>query len=367
MSTPTRLEELIRHRIEVDGPLPLDRYMELCLSHPTLGYYMHGEPIGVGGDFITAPEISQMFGELIGIWCANVWQMMGSPELLRLVELGPGRGTLMADIARIAERVPGFAESVRLHLVETSPTLIQIQQERLAGKGAQWHPAVDAVPEGPCIILANEFFDALPIRQFEWRHDGWSERGVGVKADGTLGFGLIPHSAPPPSWALPAGPREDGTILEVSEIQTTLAGQVGAHIQAHGGALLIIDYGYVEVAYGDSLQALRMHRSVSPLEDPGDCDLTAHVSFASLARALRQTGVKVSRALTQAQFLNALGLTLRAERLKGSANERQRAMIDSAAARLTASGPTGMGELFKVLAAWHPSLPALVPFTSEAL
>ena len=334
--------------IRQNGPIGVDRYMALCLGHPVHGYYRTRDPLGAQGDFTTAPEISQMFGELIGAWTAYVHGLMGRPDPLILVELGPGRGTLMADALRaLRAAAPGLR--VAPHLVETSPVLRAAQERALAGTGAAWHAAIDTLPEGPAIILANEFFDCLPVRQFERRPTGWHERQVGLGPQDGFVFGL----APEPSPGLDAdGP--EGALLSVPAAGLALMRALAQRVRNAGGALLAIDYGHVQPGFGDTLQAVAGHRFADPLAAPGEADLTHHVDFAALARAAASQGAAVHGPVEQGDFLFALGLRARAERLKTRATEDQAAAIDGAVARLTDPNRRGMGSLFKVLAVSGP-------------
>ena len=358
----TPLETTIRDIIAREGPIPISRYMELCLSDPTHGYYMTRDPLGVAGDFITAPEISQMFGELIGLWAAAVWQTYPARAELHLIELGPGRGTLMADMLRVARIVPGFADALRVHLVETSPALRRQQQAVLAAFDVPitWHDGVDDLPWAPFVVIANEFFDALPIEQAVKVPGGWRRRCIGIDGD-HLAFTLDPEiiwcdeeKLPPPLRA--AAP---GAVLEwrSEAIPRHLARRASAF-----GTVLVIDYGYAGSAIGDTLQAVANHRFVDPLDRPGEADLTAHVDFSALRRAATSEGAASENAvvygpLTQGAFLRRLGIEERARKLKAGGRAEQAATIDAALARLTEGGPTGMGELFKVMAIAHPAIP----------
>ncbi|MCJ2122229.1 class I SAM-dependent methyltransferase [Methylobacterium sp. J-077] len=343
---------LIRH----GGPIGIDRYMALCLGHPVHGYYRTRDPLGAQGDFTTAPEISQMFGELIGAWTAYVHGRIGQPDPLVLVELGPGRGTLMEDALRaLRAAVPGA--EVRPHLVETSPVLRAAQERALTGTGATWHAGLETLPEGPAIVLANEFFDCLPVRQFERRATGWHERQVGLGPEGDLVFGLAPDATP----GLDAdGP--EGALLSVPGVGLALMRQLARRLREAGGALLAIDYGHVRPGFGDTLQALSGHRFADPLAAPGAADLTHHVDFAALAKAAQAEGAVVQGPEAQRDFLLALGLNARAERLKTRATAAQAAAIDSAVHRLTDASRGGMGSLFKVLAVSGPALGPLPGF-----
>ena len=221
----TPLEQQIIKTIRQDGPMALDRYMSLCLAHPEHGYYMSRDPFGRGGDFTTAPEISQMFGELIGIWCVSSWQTLQVPDPFHLIELGPGRGTLMADLLRAAKVMPGFHDSVQVHMVESSPVLRVLQEKTLAGAGLHvtWHENVGSLPEEPAIIVGNEFFDALPVQQLQRGESGWHERVVGLDDDGALQIGLASDQVPDavvPAWARDAETRD---IAEISPARADYA------------------------------------------------------------------------------------------------------------------------------------------------
>ena len=350
----TALAAEIRERIRRDGPLSVAAYMELCLNHPSHGYYRRGRPIGAAGDFITAPEVSQMFGELIGLWCAAVWQSMGRPRPVRLVELGPGRGTLLADALRAAETVPAFRAAVNLHLVETSETLRAAQAALLGDARPAWHERFETVPPGPVLVVANEFFDALPIRQFERVGDTWRERMVTLAPDSeALGF-AVNGTACPDDARLGSAPA--GSIVERAPARDALAAALAARIETDGGAALIIDYGHAQPGIGDTLQAVKRHRRHGVLDDPGSADLTAHVDFSALAAAARGAGAAAFGPVPQGAFLQALGIDARAARLRQSASAEQAAAIDAALRRLTSANE--MGTLFKALAIAHPALGA---------
>jgi NADH dehydrogenase [ubiquinone] 1 alpha subcomplex assembly factor 7 len=351
----TPLEAEIRRIIAADGPMQVARYMELCLGHPRHGYYTTRDPLGAAGDFVTAPEVSQMFGELIGAWAATVWRQMGSPAGVKLIELGPGRGTLMADALRAARALPGFLDATTVHLVETSPALRARQQARLESAPTHWHDRIEDVPDGPCIAIANEFVDALPVDQLVCDRDGWHLRMVGVVAD-RLAYVVAPDPLrhPVDVDAVP------GAIQELRhDAPVALLAQ---RIARHGGAALIIDYGHGATATGDTLQAVRAHQFADPLADPGEADLTTQVDFAALARTAQRAGAATSGPLGQGEFLRRLGIAERAARLKASATAEQAAEIDAALTRLTAADQ--MGELFKVLAIADPKLGALPGFDS---
>src|SRR4051794_20419226 len=287
------MNELLRELREIiaqEGPISLERYVSLAVFHPRYGYYTTHEPFGASGDFVTAPEISQMFGELIGLWAAEVWRVAGSPLPLRLVELGPGRGTLMADALRAIRSVPGFRDAIAVHLVETSPRLIDIQRATLreADCPLHWHGSIEEVPAGPAIFIANEFFDALPVQHFVRTDKGWCERLVGLDDDGKLHWGLQPVAASGLRLAAP-----EGSAIEISPKARQIVRTLSQRIASEGAALMIIDYGYSETQTGETLQAVRGHRFVDPLQAPGECDLTAHVDFGALAREAEAADARV--------------------------------------------------------------------------
>jgi NADH dehydrogenase [ubiquinone] 1 alpha subcomplex assembly factor 7 len=362
----TPLEVEIRRLIAVDGPMSVAAFMGLCLGHPEHGYYMTRDPFGRGGDFVTAPEVSQMFGELIGLWAAAVWQAMGAPARLALVELGPGRGTLMADALRAVRVVPAFGAALSVHLVETSPVLQRLQQERLGGLDVPiaWHRDVAALPDGPLIVIANEFFDALPVHQAVKTTRGWHERMVGIDAAGALAFALHPDPIPGFAAIMPAGlaGAPAGAVYEwrSGAIVADLAGRVARN----GGAALMLDYGHVDSALGETLQAVGRHAFADPLTTPGALDLTAHVDFAALARMAERAGARVHGPVTQGAFLRRLGIEARAATLRAAATAAQAADVDAALARLTGPGQDAMGELFKAIAFADSGSGALPGFDS---
>jgi len=357
------LETEIRRLIAVAGPMPVAEYMRLCLTHPQYGYYITRDPLGTKGDFTTAPEISQMFGELIGLWMASVWQQMGSPENLRVVELGPGRGTLILDALRAARVVKEFQSAVVLHLVEISPRLTELQQKRLATLDLPmlWHTALTDVPAGPIIIIANEFLDALPIHQAVKRADGWHERVVQIASDGKLAFGAARDPLLHFERTLPLQLRQSpqGSIYEWRA--DALAIEIGRRVRSEGAAL-IIDYGHDRQGLGETLQAVAGHSFAEPLEAPGQADLTAHVDFTAIAQSAEIVGARVHGPVMQQDFLRRLGVDKRAAALKARAPRDKAIEVDRALARLTATGPRGMGELFKVLGIADAKLGSLPGF-----
>ncbi len=351
------LEELLARRIRTQGPLTVAEFMAEALGHPEYGYYATRDPLGRGGDFTTAPEISQVFGELIGLWCVDLWDRAGRPAPFILAELGPGRGTLMADALRAARIVPQFLTALRLHLVETSPMLRQAQHRALKPFAPIWHDSIASLPGGPRLLIANEFLDALPIRQLVKTATGWHEKLIGLSAEAdSLAFALSP--GPAPSAALvPAELRDapPGSVCEISPAALAVADTIARHVVAEGGAALIIDYGHVKRGCGDTLQAVRRHQRHHPLDAPGEADLTAHVDFAALADIAAAAGATVRGPVTQGEFLQGLGIAARAERLIVGATPAQAADIGTACRRLIDGKE--MGNLFKVLCIAGPTMP----------
>ena len=362
MTTP--LETEIRRRIALAGPMPVRQFMALCLTHPEHGYYMTRDPLGRAGDFVTSPEVSQIFGELLGLWAAAVWQSMGSPENVRLVELGPGRGTMMLDAMRAAQVVPAFRNALVVHLIEISPALRARQEETLKGIGAPmlWHDSFEEVPPGPAIVLANEFFDALPVYQAVKQINGWYERMVEIDQHGTFAFSIADEPMPLFEQLLPPAVRNAplGAIFEWRA--DTLALEIGRRIMREGGAALVIDYGHLESAAGETFQAVGRHGFADPLGTPGQVDLTAHVDFHALGLAAESMGVRAHGPLDQAEFLRRMGVERRATALKAAVTPDKASDIDVAVARLTGEGRTGMGKLFKAIAFADPKLAALPGF-----
>ena len=357
----TALGAEIRERIRRDGPIGVDTYMALCLNHPEHGYYRRGRPIGAGGDFITAPEVSQMFGELIGLWCAAVWQSMGRPGRVALVELGPGRGTLLADALRAAKTLPPFRDAIEVHLVESSASLRAEQADRLGDARPTWHEGFETVPAGPVLVIANEFLDALPVRQFERVGSTWRERVVTLSPSArTLRFAAMDAAC---AEAAGLGIAPAGAIAERAPAREALAATLAARIEAEGGAALIVDYGHERPGLGDTLQAVKRHRRHDVLDDPGTADLTAHVDFSALAAAAQREGASVFGPVPQGRFLRTLGIDARAARLRQGSIPEQAAEIDAALRRLT--GAHGMGALFKAMAIAHRALVSLPGFETE--
>ncbi len=359
------LETMIRKQIATSGPMPVSRYMQLCLTHPDYGYYLKRDPLGRGGDFITAPEVSQMFGELIGLWAASVWNAMGMPHEVKFIELGPGRGTMMADALRAVRILPAFHEAISVHLVEASPTLREKQREKLAEAAyVEWYDSIDEVPEGPAIILANEFFDALPIHQAVKQDDGWHERTIEIDDD-ILAYGIAKDPIPRFEVLLPPVVRAapNGAIFEWrpdNEIMT-----IARRLRDQGGAALIIDYGHLRSDAGDTFQAVAKHAFANPLKNAGLADVTAHVDFQALARAAEDVGARAHGPVEQGAFLNRLGIENRAQALMKSATEDGQKLITAGLSRLTGPSPEGMGSLFKVLGVSHPSIETLAALSDH--
>lgn len=347
------VEEVFRERIQADGPLPLDDFMGAAVD----AYYGRGDVFGAQGDFTTAPEICQVFGEIIGLWAVVVWQQMGCPNPVRVVELGPGRGTLMKDALRAAGAVPAFAAAADIHMVERSAALRARQRDTLAPHRVTWHDDLSEVPAGPMLLIANEFFDALPIRQLERTPDGWHHRVVTLDDADAFVFAAGPRATAEEIAAL--GPAFDdvavGTVAERSPASEAVAATIARRVASDGGAALFIDYGYADSAPGDSLQALRAHQFHPPLESPGMVDLTAHVDFARLAIAAQKSGAKTHGPVSQGRFLSSLGAEVRAKSLILKAAPEQAVQISSGLHRLI--HPAEMGTLFKVLAVADPALP----------
>lgn len=353
----TPLLPLLRSLIAEQGPIPVASYMALALGHPRHGYYVTRDPFGTRGDFVTAPEISQLFGECLAIWCALVWDAMKRPLPVRLVELGPGRGTLMADLTRTLDRIaPKLAGGATIHLVETSPVLRRAQEAALRGRNAAWHARFDEIPEGPLLLVANEFFDALPVQQFLRTAAGWCERCVdwddGARRLVFRAGPPLPGDVPPVMAAAP-----EGSVYETSPAATALAAEIGARLAAAPGAALAIDYGRLAPAAGDTLAAIQDGRKdADPLAAPGEADLTAHVDFAALAHGFARGGAQTWGPVSQGELLTALGLKQRLAALAARAAPVQIERLESGARRLIA--PEAMGTLFLALAAATPGLPA---------
>lgn len=322
-------------------------YMQECLWHPDFGYYATKDPLGSDGDFVTAPEVSQMFGELVGLCLAQVWIDQGRPGPFTLAELGPGRGTLMADIRRATRNVPGFLESADTVLLDASPVLRAAQADRLADAQPTWIDTADDLPHQPLLVVANEFFDALPIRQYVRDQDKWRERCIGVE-NGKLAWGLSP-ALPQPALTDRLVDTRNGDLVEDCPAAAPIMATLADRITAHGGAAVVIDYGDWR-SLGDTLQALRDHSSVDVLDQPGKADLTAHVDFEALAKAA--ASCRYTRLTPQGVFLERLGITARAQHLARRAKDASIDDVIAAHRRLT--HPEEMGHLFKVMGLYPP-------------
>ncbi|BCJ90112.1 ATP synthase subunit beta [Terrihabitans soli] len=357
----TPVEADLRRRIESEGPVTVATLIQLANAH----YYATRDPFGTAGDFITAPEISQIFGELIGLWCAAIWSVGGRPDPVHLVEIGPGRGTLMLDALRALKVAPALRSAVKVHLVETSPLLRAAQERTLKDAGVQieWHHNIGQVPKGPAFFIANEFFDALPVHHYVRGAKSWHERVVGL-IDDVLTFGLSPLKVP--DFAIPEAFRgaPEGSIIEISPESARIAREIAARVEAQGGAALFIDYGYARPGLGETLQALRGHAFVDALKDSGEADLTAHVDFSALASAAKDAGAAPHGPMTQRDFLLGLGILERTAMLMRQASLEQALALESGTARLIEDTETGMGRLFKVMAVTPRNLPAPPGFTS---
>ncbi|KGE01080.1 class I SAM-dependent methyltransferase [Rhizobium sp. YS-1r] len=362
MSTP--LTDKIKNLIRASGPISVTDYFALCLADPEYGYYRSREPFGRHGDFITAPEISQLFGEMIGIFVVHAWQRHGSPAAVRLVEVGPGRGTMMADMLRVIKRIaPLLFEGLNVHLVETSERLRGVQRVTLEAYSTKvtWHDSFEDVPEGFTLIAANELFDAIPIRQFVKTPTGFRERLVGLNADGELTFAAGVATLDPDLLPSSTASAPDGTVFELAPARQAVMQTLCARLKTFGGTALIIDYGHMVTGFGDTLQAVRNHDFDPPLAHPGEADLTSHVDFEDLARIALSMGIHLNGGLRQGEFLYGLGLAERATALAKDKAPSEQRLIAAAVDRLAGEGAGKMGELFKVIAVSSPAL-NLMPF-----
>jgi SAM-dependent MidA family methyltransferase len=341
--------------------------MELCLTHPQHGYYLSRDPLGREGDFITAPEVSQMFGELLGLWAASVWKAIDSPPLLRLIEIGPGRGTLMSDALRALRVLPPLYQALSIHLVEINPVLREKQKSALSGpRNITWHDSIDDVPDGPSVIFANEYFDVLPIHQAVKTETGWHERTVEMDDGGTLVFGTAAEPIPRfevllPSWVRAA---PDGAVFEWRPDAEIM--KIASRVRDQEGAALIIDYGHLRSDAGDTFQAIAGHSFADPLKNPGQADVTAHVDFQALVRAAEDLGARTHGPVPQGDFLRRLGIETRAVNLMAKATPETSEEVASALQRLVGGGRGGMGQMFKVLGVSEPNLTTLAGFADEA-
>lgn len=361
-----KLTRRLRKQILESGSIRLDDYMRAALADPEEGYYIRKDPLGATGDFTTAPEISQIFGELIGLWCVSLWMAAHRPAI-DLIELGPGRGTLMADALRATRNIKGFHESLRVHLVETSPALREKQWQALAGKHADinWHESLDDVPaDRPGFFIANEFFDALPIRQWQQTPSGWAERRVGLEENNDQHFAFTLDASAQPPFDMAQIPA-NAQMLERCEAGLGIMKTIASRISSLGGAALLIDYGYLGGTRADTLQAVRDHAFFEPLKEPGTADITAHVDFSALAATARTASLAVYGPIEQGRFFYRLGATIRMTQLMKHSTVEQKKDIVSGVRRLLS--PEGMGSLFKVMAVVPSALPIPDGFDAQEL
>jgi len=360
------LQSELKKLIRSSGPMPVWRYMELCLTHPQYGYYVSRDPLGREGDFTTAPEVSQMFGELLGLWTASVWKAIGSPPLLRLIELGPGRGTMMTDALRALRVLPPLYQSLSIHLVEINPVLRDKQKAVLSGvPNVAWHEDIDEVPDGPAVVLANEYFDVLPVHQVVKRENGWHERVVEIDGSGALVFGAAAEPMPRFEMLLPPLVRAApvGAVFEWRPDTEIM--KITTRVRDQDGAALIVDYGHLRSDAGDTFQAIARHSFTDPLKNPGQADVTAHVDFQALVRAAEDLGARAHGPVSQGEFLKRLGIETRAATLMAKTTPEISEDISGALKRLIGGGRGGMGSMFKVLAISGPHLPVLAGFSDE--
>ncbi|MEE2526438.1 SAM-dependent methyltransferase [Hyphobacterium sp. HN65] len=361
----TGIAAKIAERIRNGGPISVAAFMTEAMFDPLEGYYATKNPIGAGEDFITAPSVSQMFGELIGLWCAQVWMDMGRPSRFQLVELGPGTGQMMSDIIRAGRAVPGFLDAAQITLIEASAALKMVQGRTLTPMGVQamWADRLENVPAGPAIILGNEFLDCLPVRQAVKQDGHWHERLINLNEDGGFAFvmgprlGVEAELVPAPLMDAP-----DGTLVELRPGDQQVMDQLSRRFAEQPGRALFIDYGPAKSEPGDTFQAIRQHQKADPLADPGTADLTARVDFEQLGVFARQGGLDFAGPVTQGEWLKSLGLEMRAAALIQSAPD-QKTKIARQVMRLTE--PDQMGELFKVMTFSTPGMPIPPGFTAN--
>jgi NADH dehydrogenase [ubiquinone] 1 alpha subcomplex assembly factor 7 len=356
----------LKRLIKASGPMPVWRYMELCLWHPQHGYYISRDPLGREGDFTTAPEVSQMFGELLGLWAASVWKALGSPQTFHLIELGPGRGTMMSDALRALRVLPPLYQSLSVHMVEINPVLREKQKATLTGlRNVDWHERIEDVPDGPSVIFANEYFDVLPIHQMIRRETGWHERVIRLDEHENFVYDLAPDPTPgfealtpPLVAAAPVGAifewRPDADIMTLAR-----------RLRDQRGAALIIDYGHLRSDVGDTFQAIARHTFADPLKTPGLADITAHVDFDALSRAAEAVGARAHGPATQGDFLQRLGIETRALTLMQKASHEVSEDISNGLKRLVGGGRGGMGSLFKVIGISDPDMPVLAGLSDD--
>lgn len=348
------LETFLKEYISSHGPMGVDQFMHTALLHQEYGYYTTHEPFGSAGDFVTSPEISQTFGELVGAWCAAMWIEMGKPDTIALVELGPGRGTLMKDALRGTAHITGFHEALHVHLIEASQKLRTVQAGTLSSIHPEiiWHDSFSDIPDVPCLVIANEFFDALPIKQYLFHNNQWFERKVGLTETKELCF--VADNPMPSSQHFPNQANE-GDILEISPASQVVMEKITSHIKSYGGAGVFIDYGYRDTDYKETIQAVKNHQYHGIFSDIGEADITAHVDFGNLRNIANKTGLSTSKIIPQGEFLARMGIKERYEALSISVNSQEEAdTLFSAINRLV--DPSHMGELFKVLMVWQDDI-----------
>ncbi len=347
-----QLLDLIKDHIKTHGPLSIADYVRFCLQHPEHGYYIKdSKQFGEEGDFITSPEISQVFGELIGLWIGQMWHYIGKPQTIHLVELGPGRGLLMEDMLRALSHFERFMDAVQIHMVDINPHLIKLQKKALKDldvlEKTTWHESFDTVPEGPILLVANEFFDALPVHQIQKENDRlWYERCVALDEKGQLCYTMSPN--PSKLGLMIARDHPDGTVRELCPQAVQIVTDITKRIQTYKGAALIVDYGYTDFKRGETLQALKEHKFHPLLSEPGSADISAHVDFGMLARAVTACEAKLIGPVTQKEFLEELGIETRMNKLlEGVKSQEEKNRLLRSWERLT--NPTQMGTLFKVM------------------
>ena len=351
-SSAQPLRQKILREIAASGPMPISQYMHVCNSHPQHGYYATGQPLGKTGDFVTAPEISQMFGELIAIWAIGAWQAIGAPNPVQIVEFGPGRATLMRDFIRTIAQTSNFFQAININLIETSATLKKVQKQTLAesplrNDAIKWHETIDGLDPKATIFIANEFLDALPFRQFVKAKNRWLEVCVGIDANSQLAF--VPGTTTIDEDILPLGHESEaeGAVFEYAPARESIISAITDHLAQNDGAALIIDYGHKNSGFGDTFQAMQAHKFVSTLENPGKSDLTSHVDFQAICDAATKPSIHIAGIMKQGEFLLKLGLLERASVLGQGKSPDIQKQIQNDVERLAAPGQ--MGDLFKVL------------------
>lgn len=357
----TALKDRITAQIKREGPLSVAEYMAVCLFDPTDGFYPTRDPLGSEGDFITAPEVSQIFGELLGLWCVQSWRDMGSPKDIHLIELGPGRGVMMSDMLRAGKLDPNFIQAAKVTLVEASPALEAVQGQTLAGSPCPitWASSLDASPEGPCLIIGNEFLDCLPIRQFIRKGDVWHERIVHIGKDGKLEFAISPAADKSVDLSHFVN-VPDGALVELCSGLAQMADSLQKRFTRNDGRALFIDYGPAKPEIGDTLQAISKHKKVDPLTSPGNADLTARVDFGYLKSKAESEELSVFGPTTQAELLLNLGLAQRQAALSQRFPDKAEKLAAQTERLVSADQ---MGELFKAICIQSGGLPLPAGFS----